>query len=346
MKHKSSFKIQRTFAQYLSVFALAALILILSCNNFDEPSVKKSHTKPKPAGNIYFKFSGIDSIYFLDTERHQFKTVNIAVPQLWDFDISQDGNWLLVAYGSYIDRYNLLKFHRDYSRKVEFLPRGRITCNGDGRVIIYETEYHAQRRLAVLYIETGDNFILSSANDGAAFAPKIAHSGNEYAWTQYDGLYYGRINQIIVQRLSPKSIEAEDFSPSGVYLAADGDIFDVRSFSKYPGEHGGHLRFIDDYFLIQQKPSDSDSLQKINISGTERTYLFHTGMPIINFAVSNSQRFVIAVCTSPDAERFLFYVFDFVDLEDEFNLSFPVVRQAALSKLIWPVPPSSSSQHD
>ena len=329
----------------LLIFVLL-LVMLTNCSNFDEPSVKKSQAKPKASGNIYFSLSGKDSIYFLDTDQHKFDSFTISIPQLHDFDISQDGNWLLVAYGSHIDRYNLLKFRRDYSRKVQFLPTGRITVNRDGRVVIYETQYQAMRRLAVLYIETGDNFILKSANDGAAFAPKIAPSGQEYAWSQYDGLYYGKLNQTNPVRISSANIQAEDFSPSGTYLAADGDIFDVRALSKYPGEHGGHLRFIDDYFLIQQKPADSDSLQKISISGGERTFLFRTGQPIINFVVGSGQRFVASVSTTPDAENLLFYIFDFVDLEKEFTMNFHTGPQVKLNKLIWPLRPSSSSQHD
>lgn len=331
---------------FCAAFLLTVSLILTHCSSFDEPSVKKSESKPKASGNIYFNLAGIDSIYFLDADQRQFSSFSIPLPQLWDFDISQDGNWLLVAYGSQIDRYNLLKFRRDYSRVLKYLPRGKITVNQDGRVVIYETEYQAARRLAVLYIETGDNFILSSMNNGVAFAPKIAPSGQEYAWSQYDGLYYRKLNQTNSIRISSRTIQAEDFSQSATYLAAGGDIFDLRALNKYPGIHGGHLRFIDDYFLIQQKPVDCDSLQKINISGTERIFLFRTGQPIIDFEVADGQRFVASVSTAPDAESFLFYVFDFVDLEKEFTMQFHVNPQTKLNKLIWPLRPSSSSKHD
>ncbi len=328
------------------VLAISVVLILVNCSNFDEPSVKKSLSKPKAAGNIYFSISGTDSIFYLDADDRSFKSLPITLHQMWDFDISQDGNWLLVAQGSQMDRYNLLKLRHDYSRTLKFQPRGRISCNKDGRVIIYETEYHATRRLAVLYIETGDNFVLNSANNGAAYAPLIAFSGQEYAWTQYDGLYYGRLNQTQPVRIANQPVEPEDFSPSGLYLTADGKIFDLRAFSQYPGKQGGRLRFIDDYFLVQQKPTDSDSLQKINISGTERTFLFRTGQPIIDFRIADGQRFVVSVSAAADAETLFFFIYDFVDLQKEFSLSFPTGRQTKLKKLIWPVRPSSLTQHD
>ncbi len=338
---------RNTGKKYLGLtLAVVFLLTLLSCRSFDEPSVKKSMTKPRASGNIYFRIGGRDSVFYLDADKREFKALPIRFPHLWDFDISKDGNWLLVAYGTHIDRYNLLKLRKDYSRQVSFPPYGKITVGRYGRVIIYETQYQARRQLAVLYIETGENFILTSVGQGAAFDPLLAPSGQEYAWSQYDGLYFARLNQTKPVRLSGAAITAEDFSPSGTYLTAGGQIYDVRALSPYPGKHGGHLRFIDDYYLIQQKPADSDSLQKINISGTKRTFLFRTGIAITNFTVGNGQRFVVAVCDAADAQDFLFYAYDFVDLEKEFTLSFPRMRQEKIDKLVWPLRPSSLAQHD
>ncbi len=340
------FKNHMTNKHFRAVFALVLIIALFSCRSFDEPSVKKSMTKPKASGNIYFSISGRDSVFYLDADNRKFKALPMRFAQLWDFDVSKDGNWLLVAYGTHIDRYNLLKLRKDYSRQVSFPPYGKITVGRYGRVIIYETQYQARRQLAVLYIETGENFILTSVGQGAAFDPLLAPSGQEYAWTQYDGFYFTRLNQNKPVQIASAPIIAEDFSPSGTYLTAGGQIYDVRALSPYPGKHGGHLRFIDDYFLIQQKPVDCDSLQKINISGTSRTFLFRTGTPILNFVVGSGQRFVVSVSAAADTQDFLFYVYDFVDLQKEFSIHFPRTRQSKLNKLVWPLRPSSLTQHD
>lgn len=325
------------------ILSFSLLFLLSNCQSFDEPGVKPSKTKPAPSGNIYFRLAGVDSIYFLDTETREFKRLALPLNHLWDFDVSGDGNWLLIAHGNKIERMNLLKFTFDYSRTPSILPNGQISCNRDGRVVIYETQYELKKRVAILYVESGDNFVLKSDGDFAAYNPLLNPAGQAYAWTQNSGLYYAKLNQSSFIKLYDRAILPESFSPSGNYLTSDGHIFDLFTLSIYPGNHGGKLKFIDDYNLIQQKPADADSLQRINISGTERVFLFRTHIPIVDFVISDSQRFVASV--SADDSELLFTVFDFVDLEKEFEAAFPI-RQKKLSKLIWPLKPSSSTQND
>jgi hypothetical protein len=326
-----------------AIFVLWGLFASACQSTDDDLSIKPSLTKPKPSGKIYFSLTNVDSVYYLDADRQEFGRFPLTIDHLWDFDVSKDGNWLLVLHGQQIDRINLLKFRIDYSVHLKLPPIGKLTCEKKGSVALYETTQNAQKRIAIVYVESGDNFLLKSKGDLSAYAPLIQPSGGAFAWTQNDGLYYSKIGQQSIFKLSDAPLISLDFSPSGNYLSSGGEIFDLYALSKYPGEHGGKLKFIDDYNLIQQKPIHSDSLQRINISGTARVSLFQTHLPIVDFVISDGQRFVLAV--SQDDDRLLFDAYDFVDREKEFHLIFPT-RQGQLKKLLWPMRPASLTGND
>ncbi len=329
-------------------FVAAAFILwgmyVTACQSTDDDlSIKPSLTKPKPSGKIYFSLTNVDSVFYLDADRLEFGRMPLTIDHLWDFDVSKDGNWLLVLHDQQIDRINLLKFRIDYRVHLDLPPIGKLTCEKYGSVALYETTQNAQKRIAIVYVESGDNFLLKSNGNFSAYAPLMQPLGGGFAWTQKDGLYYSKIGQQSIVKLSDAPLIPIDFSPSGNYLSSGGEIFDLYALSRYPGEHGGKLKFIDDYYLIQQKPLNSDSLQRINISGTERVSLFQTHLPIVDFVISDGQRFVLAV--SQDDDQLLFDAYDFVDKEKEFHLTFPT-RQGQLKKLLWPMRPASLSSDD
>ncbi len=340
--------LQKNRRWWVVPFVAAALILwgmyVTACQSTDDDlSIKSSLTKPKPSGKIYFSLTNVDSVFYLDADRLEFGRMPLTIDHLWDFDVSKDGNWLLVLHGQQIDRINLLKFRIDYSVHLDLPPIGKLTCEKYGSVALYETTQNAQKRIAIVYVESGENFLLKSNGDFSAYSPLMQPLGRAFAWTQNDGLYYSKIGQQSIIKLSDAPLIPIDFSPSGNYLSSGGEIFDLYALSRYPGEHGGKLKFIDDYNLIQQKPLNADSLQRINISGTERVFLFRTHLPIVDFVVSDGQRFVLAV--SQDDDQLLFDAYDFVDREKEFHLIFPT-RQGQLKKLLWPMRPSSLSGND
>ncbi|NOX88800.1 MAG: hypothetical protein GXO77_07225 [Calditrichaeota bacterium] len=324
---------------------LLNLLLLLSCSKNAPTDAKQDQgsDKPSPSGAIYFSVSGKDSLFYLNTINLKFSALKIEIDRLIDFTVSQDGNALIFADGQKIKRFDLLNRRITFTASPQFLPTGSLSCNHDGTLIAYETTSQARRQIALLYVDGGANFLFNASEQTAAYSPMITPSGQNIVWTQNDGLYYSRILKPYAVRLWKSSIAADDFSPSESYLSADGLIFDLKGLTRYPGTHGGKLKFIDDYKLVWN-PANSSALKKITLSGSQETHLFQTANSVQDFAVAEDQRFVAAV--SSDYSNLIFTLFDFVDMQKEFELKFPSKDRASIKKIVWSPEPSSLSHND
>ncbi len=324
---------------------LLNFLLFFSCAKNVPTTANPEHgsDKPSPSGAIYFSVSGKDSVFYLDAVNLKVSALNIEINRLIDFAVSQDGRALIFADDQKIKRFDLLNRRITFTASPQLLPSGSLSCNRDGTLIAYETTSQARRQIALLYVDGRANFLFNTSEQTAAYAPLITPSGQNIVWTQNDGLYYSRILKPYAVRLWKSSIVADDLSPSESYLSASGLIFDLKGLTRYPGTHEGKLKFIDDYKLVYN-PANSSALKKITLSGSQETYLFQTANSLQDFAVADDHRFVAAV--SSDYSNLIFTLFDFVDMQKEFEVKFPSKDRASIKKIVWSPEPSSLSHND
>ncbi len=323
-------------------YFVALLLLLFSCSN--QENVTSNDTKdqkPQPTGFVYFRLSDQDTIRYLDAADSVFYVLPVAVKGLKSFDVSADGQMLVMTDLTRIYLYDLLTRRVLKTVKPAFPPVGKITVNKDGKIVVYETMFHGRLQLALFFADSENNLIIDSLNTESASDPLISPSGRLVAFKQTDGLYVSVLSNFQKVRLWNSPLAPDDFSPAERYLSARGLVFDLIHPSKYPGEHTGRVKFISNYELIwNQEPGEI--FKKATLSGSAETFLFSLQNRAQDFALAPDGRFMVAVHF--DGTALAFTVYDYLDRQLEYSRSLPVRSGQSVLGLKCPLKPSGFTE--
>ncbi len=322
-------------------YFVALLLLFFSCSN--QENITNNNTKdqkPQPTGFVYFRLSDQDTIRYLDATDSVFYALPVTVKGLKSFDVSADGQILIMTDLSRIYVYDLLTRRVLKSVQPAFPPVGKITVNKDGRIAVYETMYHGRLQLALFFTDSENSLIIDSLSTESASSPLISPSGRLVAFKQTNGLYLAVLSNFQKVRLWNSPLVPDDFSPAEGYLSAEGLIFDLIRASKYPGSHAGKVKFISNYEVIwNQEPGGI--FKKTTLSGSSETFLFNVQYQVQDFTLAPDNRFLVAVHF--DGTALVFTVYDYLDRQLEYSRSFPAQNGQVVKGLKWPLKPSDFS---
>ncbi len=322
---------------YLKVFLVT--FLLFSCSSSPEKTISDVNPKPNPSNPIYFHLQDDSLVWILDPNVRTFDSLKLSRKPWLDVTISGNGRYLIGLISDSLIQFDLLNQRVIKTFALKNTALGNLSCNQDASLVAFEGIAEGQRAIFLFYLQDG----LSQVYRKNSSHPLLSPSARWLAFNTSQNLIVGSVTDAREMTLATVPLIPQDFSPQESYLSASGKLFDLQLLQKFPVERNGIVKFIDEIWLIWVE-AQGRSLTKSNLSGTEQSQLFETPAPVIDFAISAEKRFVVSV--HPDEGSFVFSVFDFLDQEMEFTISFPNPENRTFKRLLWPEKPARLTHDD
>ncbi len=331
-----------SMTKFLKTTVLLFLLFLftLACSRFSSDSSTgdegDTNPKPNPSNLIYFLMQNHNSIFILNPELGKFDTLQFIPDTLIDFSIS-GSRFLFALTRDSLFQYDLLNERLLKRFALTYEPKGQLSSNADGSLVVYETQKNNKKNVCFFYPSTKSTFLLGQALASPHF-PLLSPSGRWLAFARNDGFYIKSVTSQSETRLYSTPLRPIQFSPGDSYLSAGGLIFDLLNVQIEPNNgRRGIIKFIDNENIIWAIPN-STILKMGKLSGTSETFLFSTDTPIIDFEISREKQFVAGV--NVQAGGLNFTIYDFSNHEMEAAFVFPFSPEDQLLRLVWPEKPS------
>jgi len=313
-----------------TLFLLFTFVLIQGCTSSTSSDDTQDGTdNNRPAGNIFI-FTDTQKIYQYNIAANRFTLLNQDPYQPLDFAVSSNGLFVVATFpDSMLGLYNIPEQKWQYFNAGALL-KGPVSSNIYGTIIAYTVLAGKQRRINLLYPQSGSIYSLDLEKGNWADYPLFERSaGNGLAYTQDNGFVVFRISNGNSVRLSDLSLIADDFSPYGQYVSASGKIFDLTLYQYYPSTARGEIQFVNESKIVYNKTSRK-ILTLAKLSGVLEESIY-TGQDSVIFCISPTGA---QIAFTDLAEQSLIHFYMFNPIGEITTASLPS-GTGSIKKMYW-----------